>query len=354
MKTTHIHTPANSFKKLIMKAGFSTPGEVRKHSVKVKKPIGLATLYRMQEGKKNSHQSTIEVFTEVLQTQNPAITKEEVMQVVNPLVPKLPQLPNRFDPDYLKDRLFERYGRHVPFMAIQYGSTVTASREIPNDLDYVVLVHGNVCHDSKVKRQGLGHVEKTSEYQPKAFDIKVIEFDSFWAGIMKGDPFEISVAKDGEVRLVEGMPRVYWDWLKRLANNILVDVEYLYNELKMEVNTYHEEYANYDTQDDPYNAIIIAYNQACNLIKMRVLHSFAPVTQGHTLYDLSKVGTLVKCISSSEGRDLFGQLVDFLKRKREVSGWFEFEPEFSKLLTILRDEELQALREKEARNESKG
>lgn len=345
------------FDNLVTKAGFQSLSELREVRSKQENALSESQLYAIRNGTAtNIRDTTIDKLHTLLESKGNTISRLEIVNLITPVLDDknrndketIPRPPEYFDPVYLEKSLKKKRGCNVKYLLIRFGSSVTSKN--PRDTDYVVLVHGKASEE--ISRYKQGTVLKGDELLPDTFDVQVIEFDSFWAGIIKGKPFELSVALEGRVEEAHNMPEFYWDWLKTLANNILVDCPVLYNTLEDELQLLSKEYfasqlhfRKMDIDDENrkiilYNLIISGYHWACHLVQMKcLLKSDGEFTQGPTLLALSKPATLFNMIESVDGKKLFKTTVEFFKREYDPEQWINFECNFLELLTILKKEE---------------
>ncbi|WP_136065867.1 hypothetical protein [Pontiella sulfatireligans] len=77
--------------------------------------------------------------------------RDEILNVKEPTIEK----PNHYSFEYLKQQAMLEYGQECGVLTIQYGSSRTNEKSI-NDIDYLVLVHGNYyTNESKAEVDGV-------------------------------------------------------------------------------------------------------------------------------------------------------------------------------------------------------
>lgn len=244
--------------------------------------------------------------------------------------------PDHYDFDYLKVIIASKFGKQAGFLVIQYGSSVKDPIS-PNDEDYLVLVHGNFFEETHIKEE-MGDSQLPTRHLAKPIDIQIRMFDSFLVSLIMGKPYEVSVAFDGEAIDSHQIPRSYWNWLKTLMRNLIVDTEYLSERIQNDIQSYRTQYVKETKGQYAFNLIITAYHLACSYLQIISLKNYVKKVPAEWIYPISKVDYLIELIQNRASRKIFAELIEYFKRNKIPANWREFEHNLDTLFNDLEKE----------------
>ena len=242
-------------------------------------------------------------------------------------------IPEIYHFPFIKEQVESRYGSQASFLVVQYGSSVR-DHGAPNDQDYLVLVYGNHYEEDSVQEE-TGHSRKPTAHMGFAIDYHIRLFDSFLIGLIMGKPYEVSAAIDGKVRGSQKFPEEYWEWMKVLSSNLMIDTQYLVERLYYDLQTHRERYVIANKSNWDFYFIIPAYHYVCCLVQINCLKKYPKKVPTVLIYPLSQTKFLRQQIESGEALGLFDEVVDYFKRNKQPSDKRKFENDFDRLGVLL-------------------
>lgn len=242
-------------------------------------------------------------------------------------------LPGYYDFEFLKASIHARFGSDVGILVIHYGSTADGSQG--NDEDYLVLVHGP-RYDERSTKHDEG-VEPSDAVRTFAtgIDIQVALYDSFWAGLIIGRPFEVSVALGGQLRDRSNISDRYWEWCVILCHNVVCSRQHLLDDIRSDNRELKADFIKAVENRRKVEAVWTAYHICCNLLKRRALPTwderFPAVASGQ----LAQYANLVGYIEAEWQQDAFLEVVRLFKANEEPDAWHDFVATVSALIKDL-------------------
>ncbi len=234
-------------------------------------------------------------------------------------------LPGYYDFEFLKRSLWQQHGEDVGILVVQYGSSVenpiTAADE-----DYLVLLHGPRYTDLTTRQlQGHSATDSRSPFS-QGLDIQVALYDSFWAGLIMGKPFEVSVAAKGHLRDSYNISLRYWDWLTVLCHNVYFDPEYLMDAIKRDIAEFKADIIKSIDSGKQSESVVSAYHLCCDYLKLLALRASGgegprPAIETYKLSQCSYLGTL---IANTDAKERFAGLVSLFKHNSDPKNWHQF------------------------------
>ncbi|MEP4377769.1 MAG: hypothetical protein ABJQ08_11700 [Paracoccaceae bacterium] len=243
--------------------------------------------------------------------------------------------PNRFDFEYVKKKIVSDYGSDAGILAIRYGSSVS-NPHVETDEDWLILVHGNY-YTEESKKETLGVSAPPDIPDSRSLDVQKRLFDGFLFGLLKGKPYELSVAIDGLVEHSYQMHPNYFAFLQMIAvrtNYQKVDIA---EELQNDLTAFTREYESDVYAKNPYDVVVSAYNLTCTLIQLRAVEEMSDLVDVADVYALSKVSNMGKLVHGEENIVCFERLVGLFKSKERPELLDEFIAGVNALRRSLRD-----------------
>jgi hypothetical protein len=215
-----------------------------------------------------------------------------------------------FDPSKIIRKYFKRYNH---FIVLQYGSSIRDpynKKAKNNDVDFIVLLVGyptdkelKIIHNGNIPSFGLS----------KNFDVVYRDYNSFLFALIAGMPYEHSILKWHKIRKGD---EGYIFWLQQLARNILIDRDYLINELNNRQKKLSTEW--HEVIQDLtkfYEICRIGYFLVCGRLQIRRLEYMNKSLRTNDVSELAIADHLIKEISNDQFKLKFNSLIKYLKRQ---------------------------------------
>lgn len=224
--------------------------------------------------------------------------------------------PDYYSFEYLKKKAICDYGPECGILTIQYGSSVGDSVESANDIDYLVLIHGNYyTNESRAEVEG-GGGESDLPNIPNV-DIQKRLYDAFLFGLAVGKPYNVSVALDGRVKNYHNISPNYWRFIQLIVVNIRFRKDTLLSEMDNEILEYEEDFYREVTDGNRQESVIAAYNYVCSIIQRYAISMLPDEFGAREIYPLSKPKNLEKYVNKDK-RGIFLELIDVFKGRGEM------------------------------------
>ena len=230
--------------------------------------------------------------------------------------------PQYFDFDYVKAHVVENYGSDAGILAIKYGSSAT-NPAIRTDEDWLIIVHGNY-YTEESRRDALAVPALHDVSHSRSLDVQKRLFDGFLFGLIKGKPYEVSVAIDGVVEYSYQMHANYLLFLKMIAVGMRFETVEIRVELMCDMNMFASEFEADVFYGNPYDIVISSYNLVCAQLQILAVGEFDEYVTAAEVYPISKCDTLREFLRSKEECKIFDDIVGLFKDKENPPNKDEF------------------------------
>lgn len=214
----------------------------------------------------------------------------------------------------IESRIKKYFPEYSDYLFIQYGSSVDSKNSSPNDYDFIVLLLGHPENNVK-------HVHSRGNYPRNDLGIKATNVDlvfrdylSFLFAACAGMPYENSVIVNSE--LLNGH-RGYYQWLKNITMNIMIDRDFLIRRFYDKINSEKEVYINAKkyNSENKYDIVRAGYYYVTSLLQLKKIETFDKVIMQQDVVKLSKVIPLgCEYFKDKDIQDKYLELVNLLKR----------------------------------------
>lgn len=225
--------------------------------------------------------------------------------------------PNYYSFEYLKNKAIREYGEGCGILTIQYGSSNNAEIKSANDIDYLILIHGNYyTNESKAELDGFE--PKIDSPNIPNIDIQKRLFDAFLFGLAVGKPYNVSVAVDGKVKNYHNISPNYWYFIQLVVLNMSFNRDKLLSEMDNEIAEYREDFYRELSEENKFESVIAAYNYICSLVQREEIRFFPEHFDAKKVYPLSKVKNLLQKVGLGETKKNFERLIRLFKGKESL------------------------------------
>lgn len=208
----------------------------------------------------------------------------------------------------------ESYSEYNDYLLIQYGSSVDNKVTQPNDYDFIVLLLGHPSDDEKEERHigSLPNIENNKGQMTKV-DVVFRDYTSFLFAACAGMPYENSIITNS--KLIDGH-KGYYQWLKNITGNIIIDKNFLLRRFDDKINTEKELFdveCKYGRGE--YDFIRAAYYYTTSLLQYNRIMKMNEIMIQDSVINISKVDNLIDDIRNLEDRQNYENLISMLKRR---------------------------------------
>lgn len=223
----------------------------------------------------------------------------------------------------IKDTMKRNFPEYSDYLLIQYGSSVDANNQLPQDYDFIVLMLGfpregrRYLHNKGTK--GLDDISS----KENMFDVDIVYRDylSFLYAATAGMPYENSVIVNG--KLLKGH-RGYFQWLKNITQNHLYDRDFLIRRFEDKIRTEKQEYQkclfeNDKFEHEKYYVIRAGFYYITSLLQLEHIKKFDKVFFQDNVVELSQVRMFYKDFKEETTKSKYVMLVECLKRNSSVN-----------------------------------
>ena len=222
---------------------------------------------------------------------------------------------------------------YTQYIVLQYGSTLRDPLGEHGDVDYIVLLIGTQSSKEKhILHEGV--IPSIGSYN-QYHDICFRDYISFIFGLISGLPYEHSVILWSKLR--KGDLGKY-TWLKHLANNIIIDRDFVLQLLHQKYQEELDSWKKYNEESDPYEIYRSGYYLASFLIQIIILKQMPKELRTKTVAQLAIASELADYIPDTKMRASYISLVYNLKRKTIPVSVKQFLNELKSLLDYLKNE----------------
>lgn len=223
----------------------------------------------------------------------------------------------------IKDTMKRNFPEYSDYLLIQYGSSVDANNQLPQDYDFIVLMLGFPREGRRyLHNKGTNGLDDISSKE-NMFDVDIVYRDylSFLYAATAGMPYENSVIVNG--KLLKGH-RGYFQWLKNITQNHLYDRDFLIRRFEDKITTGKQEFQkclleNNKFGHEKYYVIRAGYYYITSLLQLEHIKKFDKVFFQDNVVDLSKVRMFYKDFKEEQTKNKYVMLVECLKRKSSVN-----------------------------------
>lgn len=209
------------------------------------------------------------------------------------------------------------------YLLIQYGSSVDANNQLPQDYDFIVLMLGFPKEGRRyLHNKGTNGLDDVSS-KGNMFDVDIVYRDylSFLYAATAGMPYENSVIVNG--KLLKGH-QGYFLWLKNITQNHLYDRDFLIRRFEDKITTEKQEFnkclfENEKFENEKYYVIRAGYYYITSLLQRKHIKKFEKVIFQDDLIKLSKVRMFYKDFKNETIKNKYSMLVECLKRNSSVN-----------------------------------
>lgn len=202
------------------------------------------------------------------------------------------------------------------YLLIQYGSSIRTDNVTPNDYDFIVLLLGHpVDNDKEMHHVGSypAITEDTDTDSKTKVDIVFRDYTSFLFAACAGMPYENSVIVNS--RLLHGH-RGYYEWLKNITKNILIDRDFLLRRFEDKIIIEKELY---NTEKkipsiNKYDLIRTGYYYTTSLLQRKKIASLDKVLNQESVVPMANVLELAELFRDIHLKEVYCNLVNLLKR----------------------------------------
>lgn len=226
------------------------------------------------------------------------------------------------------------YSEYTDYLIVQYGSSIKNQRDKPNDYDFIVLLLGNPINERKeiVK---VGDNPKYKIENKVQVDIVFRDYKSFLFAACSGMPYENSVINDS--KLIHGH-KGYYEWLKRLSKNILMDKDFLLRRYKDKLITEREVLNKAINYGDFYELVRAGYFYITSLLQSYHIKQMDKIITQNDVSKISNVYKIGEIIKVEKYRIIYTRLIRFLKRLEIPTTKKDIEADIDLLIKHLHDE----------------
>ena len=223
----------------------------------------------------------------------------------------------------IKDTMKRNFPEYSDYMLIQYGSSVDANNQLPQDYDFIVLMLGFPREGRRyLHNKGTNGLDDISSKE-NMFDVDIVYRDylSFLYAATAGMPYENSVIVNG--KLLKGH-RGYFQWLKNITQNHLYDRDFLIRRFEDKITTEKQEFQkclfeNDKFEHEKYYVIRAGYYYITSLLQLEHIKKFDKVFFQDNVVELSKVRMFYKDFKDETIENKYVMLVECLKRNSSVN-----------------------------------
>ncbi|MEH7299527.1 hypothetical protein, partial [Neobacillus drentensis] len=210
----------------------------------------------------------------------------------------------------IKKLIKENYSEYNDFLIIQYGSSLKHQSQPANDYDFIVLLLGHPTTERKEIRSVGDNPEYQLEKKIKV-DIVFRDYKSFLFAACSGMPYENSVIFNS--KLVHGHIG-YYEWLKRITKNILMDKDFLirrYNDKLLLEKEVYEKAKNYG---EFYDLVRAGYFYVTSLLQDIHLKKMQKILAQKDVITLANINDIGEIINDEKQKEVYIRLIRYLKR----------------------------------------
>lgn len=223
----------------------------------------------------------------------------------------------------IKDTMKRNFPEYSDYLLIQYGSSVDANNQLPQDYDFIVLMLGFQKEGRRyLHNKGTNGLDDVSS-KGNMFDVDIVYRDylSFLYAATAGMPYENSVIVNG--KLLKGH-QGYFLWLKNITQNHLYDRDFLIRRFEDKITTEKQEFnkclfENEKFENEKYYVIRAGYYYITSLLQLKHIKKFEKVIFQDDLIKLSKVRMFYKDFKNETIKNKYSMLVECLKRNSSVN-----------------------------------
>lgn len=223
----------------------------------------------------------------------------------------------------IKDTMKRNFPEYSDYLLIQYGSSVDANNQLPQDYDFIVLMLGFPKEGRRyLHNKGTNGLDDVSS-KGNMFDVDIVYRDylSFLYAATAGMPYENSVIVNG--KLLKGH-QGYFLWLKNITQNHLYDRDFLIRRFEDKITTEKQEFnkcisENEKFENEKYYVIRAGYYYITSLLQLKHIKKFEKVIFQDDLIKLSKVRMFYKDFKNKTIKNKYSMLVECLKRNSSVN-----------------------------------
>jgi len=223
----------------------------------------------------------------------------------------------------IKDTMKRKFSEYSDYLLIQYGSSVDADSNLPQDYDFIVLMLGFPKEEKRyLHNKGTKSLDDIASNE-NMYDVDIVYRDylSFLYAATAGMPYENSVIVNG--RLLKGHEG-YFQWLKNITRNHLYDKDFLIRRFDDKISTEkqeldkcrleHEKY-----EHEKYYVIRAGYYYITSLLQREHIKKFDKVFFQDKVVELSKVKMFYDDFKDGTIKNKYITLVECLKRNKSVN-----------------------------------
>lgn len=218
----------------------------------------------------------------------------------------------------IKDTMKRNFPEYSDYLLIQYGSSVDANNQLPQDYDFIVLMLGFPKEGRRyLHNKGTNGLDDVSS-KGNMFDVDIVYRDylSFLYAATAGMPYENSVIVNG--KLLKGH-QGYFSWLKNITQNHLYDRDFLIRRFEDKITTEKQEFNKCLFENEKYYVIRAGYYYITSLLQLKHIKKFEKVIFQDDLIKLSKVRMFYKDFKNETIKNKYSMLVECLKRNSSVN-----------------------------------
>ena len=220
----------------------------------------------------------------------------------------------------INETMREHFPEYKDYLLIQYGSSVIPDSRLHGDYDFIVLMLGFPKNENRYMHNKGTTGEVANERNKSQIDIVYRDYLSFLFAASAGMPYENSVISEG--KLIIGQEG-YYQWILNITKNILFDREFLIRRFKDKIAIEKQEFLkcineHEKYEHDKYYVIRSGYYYITSLLQLKRLKELDKVIVQNQVTELAKVRNFYDDIKSIEIREKYKQLVENLKRNKDV------------------------------------
>lgn len=223
----------------------------------------------------------------------------------------------------IKDTMKRNFPEYSDYLLIQYGSSVDANNQLPQDYDFIVLMLGFPKEERRyLHNKGTNGLDDTSS-EKNMFDVDIVYRDylSFLYAATAGMPYENSVIVNG--KFLKGHSG-YFQWLKNITQNHLYDRDFLIRRFEDKITTEKQEFQkclfeNSKFEHEKYYVIRAGYYYITSLLQLKHIKKFNKVFFQDNVVELSKVRMFYGDFEEERTKSKYIMLVECLKRNNSVN-----------------------------------
>lgn len=223
----------------------------------------------------------------------------------------------------IKDTMKRNFPEYSDYLLIQYGSSVDANNQLPQDYDFIVLMLGFPKEGRRyLHRKGTNGLDDISSKE-NMFDVDIVYRDylSFLYAAIAGMPYENSVIVNG--KLLKGH-RGYFQWLKNITQNHLYDRDFLIRRFEDKIIIEKQEFQkcifeNNKFKHEKYYVVRAGYYYITSLLQLEHIKKFDKVFFQDNVVELSKVRMFYEDFKEETTKNKYVMLVECLKRNKSVN-----------------------------------